>query len=810
MISYPAFVIILLMSLFLGIGTACGNTLDVYRTHEPYPVKSLLSEETHYNLGRIAKVDLGSVLKVYLREEKKHNSQEEKNLFALAIGFLYMQNENYHAAMHWFDKKIVGNFVLEDYRLYFWAQTLKAYGEKKYADNHYSQAIQLISHAIELNHRIDQLFPDSPFRATLQRDTALMEQQLGDIQFKRFNYKAAWRFYRLAIMRDYEGKDARQSQLILSLARTYEAGGELESALDMLINLTDSSPEYKEELTIFLRKHEQNLTDTGINTQHLRTMLSKSSLTQTGTPELEDNKFVSEHPDILEFYDTVGQGETLEVLEKGLILLTRYPGRPETPQIIQKLDQAIIQHLDNHSWPVVLDAITRLYPPEKLSRLGLYFWRAQKPEIAAEFYKKIIEQYPLRTGLSHKAIYFLGRIYEDIKNYDVAIGHYSRLIDEYSDGPYTTAALFKIPWIMRLQGNFQEATKNFDRLIDFYSSKTLASIQEHYPDGNGFLSAAYYWQAQTLAKLQNPEGEQRYLEKLILEFPWDFYSMLARENLNLSLRDFLLQNFPQEIDTRFLGLGDIDRKHLSRAEKLIAIGFHEAAADQLLQISTTEDRPAFMFYLSRLLNQAGRYQESIVASWQIARQNKAMTSDLARVLFPQAFIKVIETSAQGYKIDPLLILSLMRQESAFNPQVISSAKAVGLMQLMPATARQVAESLSMDSPDAEQLKIPQTNIKLGTEYLSKLLTIFDDNLVYAVAAYNAGPNKVKEWLESRSELSDYEFIESIPYKETRGYVKKVLSNYAVYTALRKDRDENSVQPPVQATIDHTHTLLSAQ
>ena len=125
----------------------------------------------------------------------------------------------------------------------------------------------------------------------------------------------------------------------------------------------------------------------------------------------------------------------------------------------------------------------------------------------------------------------------------------------------------------------------------------------------------------------------------------------------------------------------------------------------------------------------------------------------------------------------------MRQESAFNPRIVSSANAIGLMQLLPSTARQLAKSKNIVFPNEEVLKDPKINILLGVHYFKKLLKNSDQNIIYALASYNAGPNKVKEWRQIRSNLNLMEFIESIPYNETRDYVKKVLKNFYLYSTF---------------------------
>jgi len=265
----------------------------------------------------------------------------------------------------------------------------------------------------------------------------------------------------------------------------------------------------------------------------------------------------------------------------------------------------------------------------------------------------------------------------------------------------------------------------------------------------------------------------------------DFYAMVARVEMSITPLNFLEPQSIQKSSPRKWGLGEVNRKRVNRAEKLISIGFLEMGMKELSLITQREENQEFAYYLAQLFKRAGGYQRAISLSWGISRKNDhdAIPPSLAEMLFPKPYIeKAIEESSQ-YKLSPYLVLGLMRQESAFNKRVVSSARAIGLMQLLPSTAKRVARSMGEKSPDQEDLKKPEVNIQLGVKYLSGLLNDFEDNIIFALASYNAGPGKVKQWMGTRSHLRPLEFMESIPYKETRNYVKKVLRNYVIYKTL---------------------------
>jgi soluble lytic murein transglycosylase len=153
------------------------------------------------------------------------------------------------------------------------------------------------------------------------------------------------------------------------------------------------------------------------------------------------------------------------------------------------------------------------------------------------------------------------------------------------------------------------------------------------------------------------------------------------------------------------------------------------------------------------------------------------TTYVLGMIFPTPFFDVVRKHAARNDIDPILVLSLVKQESAFTPNIGSGAGAVGLMQLMPATAVEVDPELTR----ADLLE-PDTNIRIGTKYLKWLLTKFNGNIVLALAGYNAGPYAAERWLRANPEKRGMlEFIETIPYKETREYVSGIIRNYYWYS-----------------------------
>jgi soluble lytic murein transglycosylase len=144
---------------------------------------------------------------------------------------------------------------------------------------------------------------------------------------------------------------------------------------------------------------------------------------------------------------------------------------------------------------------------------------------------------------------------------------------------------------------------------------------------------------------------------------------------------------------------------------------------------------------------------------------------------------MIQQKAQERELDPYLILALIRQESLFDTRARSPATALGLMQLLPSTAARVAKQIGMPPPSNEQLFQPEINLTLGTQYLKDLLQRYSNDWFKAIAAYNAGESAVDRWEKELLTDDIEEFVERIPYLETRGYVKLVMRNHRIYKRL---------------------------
>lgn len=156
---------------------------------------------------------------------------------------------------------------------------------------------------------------------------------------------------------------------------------------------------------------------------------------------------------------------------------------------------------------------------------------------------------------------------------------------------------------------------------------------------------------------------------------------------------------------------------------------------------------------------------------------------ILKKIYPTKYSEYVYKYAQEYEVDPMLVFAIIKAESNFNPNVVSSSNAVGLMQLMDTTAEEIANKLDISILKGASLYNPELNIRLGTKYFSNLMKEYNNNYLLALTAYNAGIGNVGKWIEQGIIQDDGSDIENIPFKETNNYVRKIVRDYKIYKEL---------------------------
>jgi soluble lytic murein transglycosylase len=378
-----------------------------------------------------------------------------------------------------------------------------------------------------------------------------------------------------------------------------------------------------------------------------------------------------------------------------------------------------------------------------------------------------------------EALYSSGNMYLLRKDYATAAGYYSYLATHFPSGKYAAAAHWRAGWLSYRQGLYADAERIFDEQIRLYPGATETV-------------SALYWRGR-LYEMQDHMLAQAAADyrTLVRAYQHFFYAQMARQRLaalgnappvaapqldriQAPPVPLLVESFPA------------DSPHLAKARLLVNAGLNEYIAQEIAadpDASSWSDLAEAQIYSS--YGETFRAMRAMKKALPYAATASIESIPLLywRILFPQAWWETIKAESAKNNLDPYLVAALIRQESEFNPSAISKANACGLMQLLPSVGKAMAREEGISHFESYQLLDPETNIRLGTRYLRKAMDKFGGVEEYALAAYNAGDDRVLEWQAAGPYHGIDEFVESIPFTETREYVEGILRNEETYKAI---------------------------
>lgn len=340
---------------------------------------------------------------------------------------------------------------------------------------------------------------------------------------------------------------------------------------------------------------------------------------------------------------------------------------------------------------------------------------------------------------------------------------FERLAREYPGTPLAHEARWRVGWIRYGQGRWQEAAETFAAIARSEGAESGA-------DG-------LYWEARALEHA-GQRGTALDIYRQILETaPWSYYAYWAEQRLGENrVASAAPRTTPiaQRIGPA-PGAAD-DDFHLVRARALQAAGVRQLALRELRAFEREQPQdPALVEFLVTAYPATDGYRDAM-------RVQKLIGSPSAEQLYPLAYWPQITAQSGPGWPGPFVILALMRQESMFDPAARSPADARGLMQLLPQTAATTASEIGQPFR-LEELEDPDVNITLGVAHFDALRRRYGGDWLKALAAYNGGPDAVAKWEGRFGHLEPDEFVESITYRETRDYVKRVTANYRRYQQL---------------------------
>jgi len=378
-----------------------------------------------------------------------------------------------------------------------------------------------------------------------------------------------------------------------------------------------------------------------------------------------------------------------------------------------------------------------------------------------------------------EALYSSGNMYLLRKEYATATLYYSYLASHFPSSTHAAAAHWKAAWLSYRQGLYAEAAHLFDEQIRLYPSATETV-------------SALYWRGR-LYESMDRRGDlaAANYRTVVRAYQHYFYAQMARKRLaamsgTQPAHAPQLDRFqPQPVPPLNVSF-PAESPHLAKARLVANAGLNEYIAQEIAADPDSSSWSALaeaQIYAS--YGETFRAMRALKRALPYASTASIQSIPLAywRILFPETWWDTIKTESAKNNLDPYLVASLIRQESEFNPNAISHANAYGLMQLLPAEGKAMAREEGIAHLETFQLLDPVTNIRLGTRYLRHTLDKFGGVTEYALAAYNAGDNRVNDWQAAGPYQGIDEFVESIPFTETREYVQAILRNEETYKAI---------------------------
>jgi soluble lytic murein transglycosylase len=392
-------------------------------------------------------------------------------------------------------------------------------------------------------------------------------------------------------------------------------------------------------------------------------------------------------------------------------------------------------------------------------------------DAAARIYLAIAEQFS-RSGTGTQALLLAAGVRHDAGDMRGARELYQRVVSRYPGSSQMGLALMRLAGIAYSEGNHAAAARQWD------------AYRIRYPQGRNALQATY-WAGRAREEMNDSAGAATLYRAVRQRERDSYYALRASERLGVPFWPLPMTAAPGDSPAAAQRV----RRWMQGIDLLRDAGFPEEASAEADRVvaGAGSDRAA-LYALAEALAERGYAQRAIRLGLRLQGNNEP-DRRLLRILFPFPYRTLITEEARARGLDPFTVAALIRQESMFEARITSPAGARGLMQIMPATARALAEAAGIDDWNAELLYHPEINVHLGTRYVARHMEDYDASLPSVFSAYNAGSHRVAWWSEFPEYGDDELFTERIPYAETRGYVRILTRNQAVYTGLYGGKDD---------------------
>ena len=505
-----------------------------------------------------------------------------------------------------------------------------------------------------------------------------------------------------------------------------------------------------------------------------------------------------------------------------LLLLAEYDQSHKSDQVRDLLVKKYRSQLQPSDWEVIGDGYwqkgqylkaAQAYKdapvsPRNLYRIARGYQISSRKAEAKSSYQDLISKFPNapETGRGLRRLADLSTGYE-------AISYLNRVDQKYPEN--APKALKEKASLLTKMGRYKDATTARDQLIARYPNSNEAAeyrwqVAKGFANGNNLVSAwqwaqeisvqnpdsniapkAAFWVGKWADKLRQKTESQKAYQYVIDNYPHSYYAWRAAVNLGKDVGDFTTirgLDLPVKVPEN----RPIPPAGSNMFKELFLLGEDQDAINLFNgEVLDPENVTVAEQFTQGLLKQVqGKYLESINLIWSLKNRDNPddfrawqilrKSPEYWFALFPFPYEELIVKWSKKRELNPFLVVSLIRQESRFQPKIKSPVGATGLMQIMPSTGKFIAPQINIKDYD---LTDPNDNISMGTWYLNHTHETYNNNSLLAVASYNAGPGNVSNWKRKYS-LNDFdEFVEKIPFPETKGYIETVFGNYWNYVEL---------------------------
>ena len=481
---------------------------------------------------------------------------------------------------------------------------------------------------------------------------------------------------------------------------------------------------------------------------------------------------------------TFASGDVVLAVKKGVQLIQEYPGGKGAIEAADRVGDAFIrlkrrnQKGHRYEFNKILDLMLQI----KGRRLYQWAERAYQAEMYSLAYKLALKSYQGVEGWGEapKVLRLLGLSAFHANEMEAAAKYFRFLSEKYSTSEFSEEATLRLGMLRYREKKNLVAVSHFERAI-------AMSRQEKYE------LISRYWLWRSMERLKSDRA-RKLGEELMNRFPLTYYGLRARMELSKGGKvKWPLMTTEEKVQVK-LWFTREENQGWERFQLLLKVGWFEEARQELLDLPKVKnDRERLLF--AKLFSLTLDHHRAIKMSTQAWETSPQLLSlETLSVAYPMEYLGLIERESKKYNLDPLMVMSLVKQESSFRKDAKSVSHAMGLMQLMRPTAKDVARQLRKKLNLPWDLFHPPTNIQLGTRYMRQMIRAFKGHIPLALAAYNAGIGHMRIWLKTRKELGEIQksfhpddemWIDELPWAETSYYVKAILRNYILYKALDK-------------------------